>query len=108
VEFWNEWRAANLRIRPVLTGANLEDRDFQGVNFLKANLSGSDLRGASFNDANLRYTDFSGCDLRGADFGGANLLLADLTGATLTDAKGLSTEQIEDAITDETTVLPSR
>lgn len=106
VDAWNAWRTANLRIRPVLTGADLRERDFSGVNFLKANLSGADLSGSRFRYANLRYTDFSGSDLTGADFTGANLMLADLTGANLRNASGLTHEVVEDALTDEATVLP--
>ena len=104
--FWNAWRRENLRIRPVLTGAKLSDRDFTGINLLKANLSGSDLTGVQFQDANLRYTDFSGCDLTDASFEGANLMMADLTGATLTGALGLSRGQLDDALTDESTIYP--
>ncbi len=106
VSVWNRWRSENLRIRPVLTGARLEGRDFSGVNFLKTNLSGARLSGATFREANLRYTDFSGCDLRDADFTDAHLMLADLTGADLTGARGLSPASIEEARTDATTVLP--
>lgn len=104
---WNAWREENPRIRPVLTGAELVGEDFSGINFLKANLSGSNLSASVFGEANLRYTDFSGCDLSGADFTDANLMLADLTGANLTGARGLDAEQIEDALTDESTVLPT-
>lgn len=106
VPAWNAWRAEHLRIRPVLTGARLDGRDFTGVNFLKTNLSGASLSGTTFRDADLRYTDFSGCNLRNADFTDANLMLADLTGADLTGAGGLSAASIEEARTDDTTVLP--
>ena len=106
VSSWNVWRAENLRIRPVLTGAHLEGRNFSGINFLKANLSGSKLTGVLFHGANLRYTDFSGCDLNSADFTNASLMLADLTGANLKGATGLSPASLEEARTDETTVLP--
>ena len=105
-EAWNAWRASNPRIRPVLTGAKLENRDFSGIDFLKTNLSGSILRGVRFAGANLRYTDFSGCDLTGADFERANLMLADLTGAILTDAAGLVADQVAEALTDKATILP--
>lgn len=105
VTAWNTWRAENLKIRPVLTGADLDESDFEGINFLKANLSGSSIVKASFRGANLRYTDFSGSDLRGADFTGSVLLLADLTGADLRGAVGLTAEMVEEARSDETTVL---
>ncbi|HAA74991.1 TPA: hypothetical protein DCE37_07735 [Candidatus Latescibacteria bacterium] len=105
-EFWNEWRTENPRIRPVLTGVSLTNRDFSGINFLKANLSGSDLSGSTFSSANCRYTDFSGCSLHDADFTSANIMLADLTGANLSGAKGLSRTQIEAALTDPATELP--
>ena len=105
--FWNAWRSENLWIRPVLTGASLDGRDLSGINFLKANLSAASLRGARIRDADLRYTDFSGCNLENVDFTGSNLMLADLTGATLTGAVGLDQESIDDALTDETTILPA-
>ena len=106
VKEWNAWRAQNVRIRPVLTGARLEGQDYSAANFLKTNLSGANLSGSRFRGADLRYTDFSGCDLRNADFSGANLMLADLTGADLSGAVGLSLAAIDDARTDESTVLP--
>ena len=105
-DFWNAWRSENLWIRPVLTGSTLDNRDFSGINFLKANLSAASLRGARIRDADLRYTDFSGCDLTEADFTGSNLMLADLTGATMIGAVGLNQQSIDDALTDETTILP--
>ena len=106
VEFWNAWRRENHKVRPVLTGANLKDRDFTGINFLKANLSAADLTGAILRSANLRYTDFSGSTLCGVDFLGATIMLADLTGADLSDAVGLTNDQIDECITDDATILP--
>ncbi|MEE2753451.1 MAG: pentapeptide repeat-containing protein [Candidatus Latescibacterota bacterium] len=105
-EQWNEWRGDNPRIRPVLSGANLQDRDFSGIDFLKVNLSGANLKRVRFHKANLRYTDFSGCDLSGADFENADIMLADLTGAKMSGVVGLSREQIEDTLTDTSTILP--
>ncbi len=42
---WNAWREAYLKLRPGLTGARLDGRDLEGVNFKKVNLSGGTYRG---------------------------------------------------------------
>jgi hypothetical protein len=92
VEAWNIWRAANDRIRPDLTGANLNRAHLSGANLSGAHLSGAYLRSADLRGANLRSADLSGsylifADLRGADLGGANLSSAHLGGADLTESR---------------------
>ena len=85
-QVWNTWREKNPKLRPGLTGAKLSGRDFSGMDLKKVNLSGA--------------------DLRGGDLQGARLLFTDLTGADLSDALGLTREQIEEAVTDRATRLP--
>ena len=50
VEYWNTWRNNNLHIDLDLSGANLGNKIFRGINF-----SGVDLTGA-----NLVQTNFGG------------------------------------------------
>ncbi len=105
-EVWNAWREVNPKLRPGLTGAKLSGRDFSKMDLKKVNLSGADLSSASFRGADLGWADLSGADLRGGDLQGARLLFADLTGADLRGARGLTREQIEEAVADATTRLP--
>ncbi len=84
-----------------LSGANLSGADLPGANLSKVNLSGANLSGARLSYPGLRPANLSEAILSGAD-----LTRADLRGANLRDAVGLTREQIESAITDETTVLP--
>ncbi len=91
VDAWNEWRIKNPDIRPDLSGANLP----------RANISGADLRRAY-----LRGAILSGADLRRADLDGANLSRADLKGAYLIGVKNLTQQQLDEAKTNEKTILP--
>jgi uncharacterized protein YjbI with pentapeptide repeats len=96
VETWNQWRAENPEIRPDLSFACLDERDFRranlaGVNLTHAFLHDADLRGADLRGATLVGTNFCRarlCDaqLNGADLHRANLDRADLSGADLSDA----------------------
>ncbi|MCZ6632815.1 MAG: pentapeptide repeat-containing protein [bacterium] len=103
---WNGWRTENPRLRPGLSGARLEKRDFRGIDFLKVNLSGADLRDADLRDADLGWADLSGANLSGANLTGARLLFTDLTGANLKDAVGLEEDQVDEAVWDDGTILP--
>ncbi|MEE8574189.1 MAG: P-loop NTPase fold protein [Thermodesulfobacteriota bacterium] len=104
-----------------LTGATLITAKLRGVKLNKANLSfvylsESDLRESILNGANLINADLRGADLSGANLNGANLSgadlnkadlnKADLSGVDFTRSFGLTREQIESAIIDETTKLP--
>ncbi len=101
----------------------LRGADLRGANLSGALLNHSDLRdvkleGARFSGANLRETDFSGRDLSGMDFRGAifldvnlkgtQLRGTNLRGADLRHAKNITARQIEEAITDEWTLFPSK
>jgi len=116
-----------------LDGAWLQGAILQGADLAGASLKGADLTAADLSGAHLAGADLSGACLRTADLSGADLTLANLSGAhmsgpdlseadlstvdeqlakagrsweSMNDAKGLTREQIESAITDETTLLP--
>jgi uncharacterized protein YjbI with pentapeptide repeats len=66
----------------------------------------TDLSYANLERANLAYADATNAIFRGANFKDANLKGTILRGADLRDAKGLTAEQLAEAIIDETTLLP--
>ena len=76
VESWNRWREQNNNVKP--------------------DLSESDLRQANLHKANLSH----------ANLNKAKLQFSNLTGANLKGATGLSSSQIDLAITDKQTKLP--
>jgi hypothetical protein len=80
----------------------LQKVDAQSSSFLRAILSEVDFR-----DANLSGAKFGAADLARAKFGGARMLAADLRGANLDGARELTMEQLSQALTDRTTVLPN-
>ncbi len=75
-----------------LAGAELAGADLRAVILRHALLIGADLRGAD-----LRFTDLAGADLRGAD----------LSGADLRDALFVTQAQLDAAVGDPMTRLPS-
>jgi uncharacterized protein YjbI with pentapeptide repeats len=62
-----------------------------------------------FRDAVLAeaWRDFSRCVLGGARFSGAQMTTTDLRGANLQGARELTSEQLMQALTDATTILPN-
>jgi hypothetical protein len=100
-----------------LSGASLWYADLAEANLLGANLSGASLSGANLwgaylSEADLSEANFLGAHLSGADLSGANLLGAylgdaDLRGTDLSKAENLSTAQIEYALVNKGTKLPS-
>jgi uncharacterized protein YjbI with pentapeptide repeats len=91
-----------------LTWAYLSDAQLQGTN-----LSAVKLRWATLTKANLQGANLSGADLRGANLQKARLQGAYLVGADLRETdfrnvSGLTFEQIELAMIDDTTILPER
>jgi hypothetical protein len=115
-----------------LSGARITSSDFSNANFSKANLSkavifyssfikanlskanlsGAKIHGSDLTDANLANTKFIRANLTHSDFGNAILINADLTDANLSDARlesaiGLTYKQIESAVINEFTSLPS-
>lgn len=89
-------RHASLRFA-TLTGANLE----------MADLSESDLSDARLDGANLSGADLSEALCERADFANAKLGGANLAGASLKDARNLTQGQIDEALGDALTVLPT-
>jgi hypothetical protein len=109
-----------------LRDAQLERVRFDGANLSRADAEGAFLRGATFRGAvlqdcymrksDLRESDLTAADLRHASLRGALLDGADIFGAQLTGASLLRTDlsgvknairqEIEQALTDETTILP--
>ena len=76
------------------------------LNIEGAYVPGTSLRGAILHRANLSSANAEGADFRDADFSEANLRGTILVGADLTGARNLTVEQLQSAITDETTRLP--
>jgi hypothetical protein len=67
-------------------GVQIESANFNGANFLRANLSKARLKVASFVGANLMYTNLSGAELDDTNFTDARLRRANLQGARLDHA----------------------
>jgi uncharacterized protein YjbI with pentapeptide repeats len=75
----------------LLRGANLQD----------AILAGAQLQNANFEEADLMMADFKGTQLKGTRLAGAYL-----HGADLSEAVGLTAEQLKEVYSDENTQLP--
>jgi uncharacterized protein YjbI with pentapeptide repeats len=80
--------------------------------WLAIDLSGAFIRRADLSGASLNWANFSGADctnanFRGADFEGAILEGTILRGADLTGARNLTLQQIQSAVIDDKTQLPS-
>ena len=69
-----------------LSGANLSGAHLDGAMLVEADLTNANLSGAKLHDATLRNANLTGANLDGAI----------VVGACFLDAKGLSTEQVED------------
>ena len=86
IQHWNDWRAANYKIKPDLSGA-----DLRGYNLFKANLDGADLSGADLRDAvfikgTARMAKFVNSNLEKARLQGSLFNRANMTGANLRNA----------------------
>ncbi|SHM44614.1 pentapeptide repeat-containing protein [Gracilibacillus kekensis] len=75
--------------------------------YLGANLSGLNLQGENFRGKLMIGSDLSQSDMRRADFIGADLRDADISGSNLTEALFLTQSQINSAIGDIHTQIPS-
>ena len=84
------------RSRIFLGPSNLSRSDLSGANLSRANL-----RGANLNGANL-----SRADLSGANLDGANLSRANLSNANLSGVKGVTDEQLTEAKSLESAIMP--
>ncbi|MFK0114022.1 pentapeptide repeat-containing protein [Streptomyces sp. NPDC091217] len=96
----------NLR-RFRLREAHLEHADLRRVHLEGAGLQGAYLQGAHLREGHLENADLSGARLRGARLVDARLHGTTLYGADLTEAIGVTVEQILTARIDGTTSLPS-
>ena len=85
-----------------LEGAILRAAHLEHANLVEARMQGAFLLNTGFNGARLRNAN-----LQGAFLGGAHLDSADLLGADLTDANGLTWEQLKLARKDNRTRLPA-
>ncbi len=86
-----------------LIGAPLNWAHLMGANLTGANLTGAHLTGAHLTGANLHKANLTGANLTAANLSGA----AHLNGANLTDAINLTQDQINIALGDNRTGLPS-
>lgn len=108
-------RGANLEFAR-LQAADLEVADLQGANLYGAGMEGASLNGADLRRAMLSHADLEGAslyrvNLEGADLQAANLHAASLEGAKLDGADlrspiGLTQAQLDQACTNEKTLLP--
>ncbi|MBA2670168.1 MAG: pentapeptide repeat-containing protein, partial [Gemmatimonadetes bacterium] len=89
-----------------LEGAALHQAHLEHASLYKAHLEGAVLMGVRGKNAYLGAAHLQGADLRGADLEGAYMDLANLEGADLRGVVGLTPEQLQSAISDETTLLP--
>ena len=101
---------ANLE-NAVLASAKLRRARLYGVNLAGAQITVVDFREADFRDARLKNVDLreslgTGACLEGADLTGAELNLCNLSGCNLEGTHGLTSRQIERAITDANTRIP--
>jgi hypothetical protein len=83
VQTWNQWRKENPKVRPDLSGVDLQERylnsmDLSEANLHKSNLNKAELKGAILYMADLSETDLRGADLRESDLRGASLFGANL------------------------------
>ena len=85
---------------------DLKDANLQGASLRWANLRGADLTDVNLQAADLSGAMLDGALLLGANLQGANLVEAHLEGANLRDVVGLTHEQLQQAIMDDTTHLP--
>jgi len=100
-----------------LSQACFEFAILRKANFTAVRLSGCDLRNADLRRANMEQSNLAGADLSGADLAGASLnecilAMSDLSGTLLLNCDlrktiGLESSQVQHAVTDESTLLPS-
>lgn len=89
-----------------LAGIHLEDAILRAAQLDRANLTEATMERSFLLNASLKGTRFGTANLREAYVGGARFDEADLLGADLTDAFGLTWEQIKTAKKDNRTRLP--
>lgn len=77
--------------------AYLSEADLTGSNLVQANLAAANLERANLAGANLRGANLAGADLRGANLTQAVLLDTNLQDANLSEAQGVTEEQLAGA-----------
>ncbi len=88
--------------RADLSMTNMSGAGLRGANLSWANLSEAGLRGADLLGANLSMTNMSGADLLGAD-----LSMTNMSEAGLGEAKGITNEQLEQALYLDGATMPN-
>jgi uncharacterized protein YjbI with pentapeptide repeats len=78
-----------------LSDAELSKAGLSSADLSNADLSDADLSNAGLRAANLNWAKLGGANLNNADLSGANLRYADLRNADLSDAKGITNEELE-------------
>ena len=105
------------KMRGDLSGVNFSKADLRQAsirysNLSQANLQKANLNGAMLVEVDLRHANLAQADLTGISFGnwvkinGANLEGVDLTNARIMNARGLTCEQLQQAIVRINTKLP--
>lgn len=94
--------------RSVLSAASLRFSNLRDATLIGSELVRANLQYARFDRADLAQADLRDAELDYAVLSGANLIDADLRGANLRYARGLTARQLAAALTDATTVLPTR
>jgi uncharacterized protein YjbI with pentapeptide repeats len=94
-----------------LSGSNFSNAILTGSRFpitimIETSLQNANLQNASFLNVRLRGADLSGANLTGSTFYGASLTDTNLKGADLTGVKFLTQSELNEAIGDNTTILP--
>jgi uncharacterized protein YjbI with pentapeptide repeats len=96
-----------------LSAADLRRTEIKWSNLSQANFQKADLRGAKLLESDLSNADLEKANLSGVtfwnwiDMNGANLNGTDLTSSKIMNARGLTCQQIRQAVTDEKTRLPN-
>lgn len=95
----------------VLSDCDLRAANLSGASLPLSHIDNADLRGALIRWVNLDSCGLDGSDFRGAILRGSNLKHAtlegaDLRGVDLSEVKGLTREQLAEAVTDDATELP--
>ena len=92
IRFLNE---AGLTKVGLLAGVDLQGAQLGGADLGSTNLSDTNLSDADLSDANLLDAKLRGADLSDADLSDANLKYAYLIEANLSNARGITKEQLE-------------
>jgi Pentapeptide repeats (8 copies) len=88
-------------------GANLSEARLMQANFSEATLTGANLFAADLTGADLFTANLAGATLYQANLAGAILLGTNLAGADLREVQNLTQTQLDAAMIDEDTQLPS-